>query len=781
MKTCFSLSPDGSVTSYLVAGPFIEDFKAPYTLRDQLRFEKEMRDIIYEEPTGYPVESRLGELSPLGDKWRFYSDNRNPYIDFSKFYFTLKRVRFLAATVLVSDRKQTVRARVWSYAAYDMYLNGERILTEKVPVYKPIGYRDVSLELSKGHNRVFFAVQNFGVRDTRNMLRFQLINTDGISVTLDADDTTLTALSEADSWFSRLALCENKISTPFAPTFPVTVTCDGKDSLWREEREFSVGGSFAVRICADIRGERFVRRFENYRCKKPQIRERKLQDPIKDSALSVLETAKYDSCSSEEIAIEYQNCISNVVLCYFMIHNRLTDKEYDLIKASVGIVKKRCDCADFELTGLLRIYKCLDIPEWLREEIRSAALNFRYWMDEDGADAMCFWSENHALSFFGCQMLSGMLFPDEIFIRSGRTGREQTAVAIRRIGEWLDVVETEGFEEFCAGGYMAVTLMALQTVYDFAGEALSVRAESLMDRICRESARQCFRGIHMSPMGRIYRSALVPYNSSVQALLNIIDEKTAHSSSAFLSCLGYTSYKIKDEARALMHGSFDEVFNSGRAEIYSRKRKDSFLTSVASPRATVAPESPFSDTEYYKTKIMNEGFHGTTLFVPGEHGYQQHLWYAALSDTFYTFVNNPGSERDFCAMRPGYWYGNMQFPFVKERGRELFVRYVISDWNPTKFTHAYYPVWAADEHFERDGFRFARASDGYLALWCSCSLTLYQGDAVEGDLRAYGDDVCWYVKVGSKSEDGSFDSFVKEVLSSDISYDTVCKELELKP
>ena len=239
MKTCFSLSPDGSVTSYLVAGPFIEDFKAPYTLRDQLRFEKEMRDIIYEEPTGYPVESRLGELSPLGDTWRFYSDNRNPYIDFSKFYFTLKRVRFLAATVLVSDRKQTVRARVWSYAAYDMYLNGERILTEKVPVYKPIGYRDVSLELSKGHNRVFFAVQNFGVRDTRNMLRFQLINTDGISVTLDADDTTLTALSEADSWFSRLALCENKISTPFAPTFPVTVTCDGKDSLWREEREFS--------------------------------------------------------------------------------------------------------------------------------------------------------------------------------------------------------------------------------------------------------------------------------------------------------------------------------------------------------------------------------------------------------------------------------------------------------------------------------------------------------------------------------------------------------------
>ena len=145
----------------------------------------------------------------------------------------------------------------------------------------------------------------------------------------------------------------------------------------------------------------------------------------------------------------------------------------------------------------------------------------------------------------------------------------------------------------------------------------------------------------------------------------------------------------------------------------------------------------------------------------------------------YTFVNNPGTERDFDSMRPGYWYGNMQFPYIRQKDGELFVRYVISDWNPTKFTHAYYPVWAADEHTERNGFRFARVGEGYLALWCSAPTVLYEADAVaEGDIRAYGEDVCWYVRVGSLAEDGSFSEFIDSVLGSGINSDKVISNIE---
>ena len=99
---------------------------------------------------------------------------------------------------------------------------------------------------------------------------------------------------------------------------------------------------------------------------------------------------------------------------------------------------------------------------------------------------------------------------------------------------------------------------------------------------------------------------------------------------------------------------------------------------------------------------------------------------------------------------------------------------------PTKFTHAYFPSYAADETLERGGFRFARCGDSYLALWCSEPLVLWNNDAVvDADYRAYGTDTAWYVKVGSADEDGSFENFVESVACSGITLDFVKNKLEL--
>ena len=401
-------------------------------------------------------------------------------------------------------------------------------------------------------------------------------------------------------------------------------------------------------------------------------------------------------------------------------------------------------------------------------------------MDENGADAMCFWSENHALTFYICQLMAGELFPDDVFMRSERTGREQVEVAKRRIREWFDVIEAEGFEEFCAGGYMGVTIGALVGVYDFAGEEFKPRAAAMLDEIAKQSAIQCFAGVHMAPMGRIYRGSITPYVSSVQALLYLLSDKNAHYSFGRFTNLSTTEYKLPAGLDELMFGDVDTVFESGRAEIHTKKTGNYMLTSVASPRDFVPDKGLDETTEYYKTKIMNESFHGTSLFTPGGNGYQQHLWYAAISDRFYTFVNLPGTERDYCGMRPGYWFGNLIFPAIKQIGRELWCHYDIPDGVPTKFTHAYYPAYAADECLEKDGWRFARVGDSYLALWCSAELEMWCADAVaEADLRAYGDRMAWYVKVGSRGEDGSFDAFCNACLESDVSYDKAVSVLKI--
>ena len=43
----------------------------------------------------------------------------------------------------------------------------------------------------------------------------------------------------------------------------------------------------------------------------------------------------------------------------------------------------------------------------MKERIKDVMLNYRYWMDMDGFDGMCFWSENHALMFYTCAMNAG--------------------------------------------------------------------------------------------------------------------------------------------------------------------------------------------------------------------------------------------------------------------------------------------------------------------------------------------------------------------------------------
>jgi hypothetical protein len=268
-------------------------------------------------------------------------------------------------------------------------------------------------------------------------------------------------------------------------------------------------------------------------------------------------------------------------------------------------------------------------------------------------------------------------------------------------------------------------------------------------------------------MGRIYRGVIAPFNSSVQCVLHYLSDENADCSYIRVANILYTSYEFPGELDELMKDETDTVFNSGRAEIHTRKNENTILTSVASPRESEPPHVESEETENYRTKIMNESFHGTSLFVPGVGGYQQHMWYAGISDKFLTFVNLPGSERDFSGMRPGYWFGNLVFPYVKQSGRELVCRYLIPDAVPTKFTHAYFPAPLADQTVEDGAFRFARVGESYLALWCSLPLEKYTEEALtDCELRAYGNDVIWYVKVGSMSEDGSFDKFISECKNS---------------
>ncbi len=102
-----------------------------------------------------------------------------------------------------------------------------------------------------------------------------------------------------------------------------------------------------------------------------------------------------------------------------------------------------------------------------------------------------------------------------------------------------------------------------------------------------------------------------------------------------------------EKTKGLPDATTEVSFTSGRALILQKRRRIIFLTSVASPRTDTIEPPHDTTTEYYATLLDNEWFHGTSLFTPGGYGYQQHLWYAAISNRCLTFVNHPGTEKDF--------------------------------------------------------------------------------------------------------------------------------------
>ena len=82
-----------------------------------------------------------------------------------------------------------------------------------------------------------------------------------------------------------------------------------------------------------------------------------------------------------------------------------------VIMEAIDGINRRRDCSDFYLVGLLGMLDRFGddprFPEELRQPLEDCILNFKYWYDEPGSDAMWYWSENHQILFHPCEILAG--------------------------------------------------------------------------------------------------------------------------------------------------------------------------------------------------------------------------------------------------------------------------------------------------------------------------------------------------------------------------------------
>lgn len=734
---------------WLVTKPVIQPYSVKREIDDQLMFERHMRECVADR--NILTLQELEELSK--HSFSYLQNHGNWFVDFSDFYHLTKKIEFYAKTSLITKEKQELDAVLWTYGAVQIYVNQVCVSSNHVPVYKPIQRVPFKMCLNEGVNELVVRVQNLGVRDTRNIFGIQLQNS-SLDVELCLPGVhNLERLEAAEQFLEDITYHTGvlNVAKPFCEPVQIKETNQmieagfSGDITVKKTRKLSLGISID-----DQEIERIMEINENVI---PLYGEKSMD--LKHAHLKMFERiASLDPQLNHEAE---KFSVFQILARYAAGTNRQMDRE--LLFKQLEQLELRIDCADFIVNGVIRLMLSYELDAEMMDRIKSALLRFRYWMDEDGEDGMCFWSENHSILFYSGLLLVSAMYPDDIFVRSGRTGRAQHEIAQKKVKQWLDDVSEHGFEEFLSGGYTVVTMAALLNLYDFAEEGIAKKAGQVLDEIMRMLVRHTFCGSLIAPQGRIYRDVLYPFEQGVQSLLHYINPSCPVFDNVWMIAFATTKYKIADEASAQMEKTLNCVYPTGNALITINKQKDYILTSVASPREdgyepwynnSFDDNADRSNTHY--TKSINERFHGTTYFQPGVYGYQQHMWYGALDNECVAFTSHPGENVDISSMRPAYWYGNGIMPALKQNGSCLGVIYDIPENHPIHFTHLYFPKGKFDEIREDGNWLFGRKGNGFMGVWSDTRLIPYNGYMPNCEYRSYG-DVSAYLCVCSSQED----------------------------
>jgi hypothetical protein len=162
---------------------------------------------------------------------------------------------------------------------------------------------------------------------------------------------------------------------------------------------------------------------------------------------------------------------------------------------------------DFRMAPLIRIvYRhSQGIDATNLAKIHAAIFNLRYWMDQPGEDGHCYWSENHQILYASAEYLAGQKFPQQVFPRDGRTGREHMAAARQRVLTWLEQRWRYGFSEWYSNVYYVEDVAPLCNLIDFSDDAeIVTKSEIILDLLLFDVATQSHRGTFVSTMGRAY-------------------------------------------------------------------------------------------------------------------------------------------------------------------------------------------------------------------------------------------------------------------------------------
>ncbi len=425
----------------------------------------------------------------------------------------------------------------------------------------------------------------------------------------------------------------------------------------------------------------------------------------------------------------------------------------DLLPA-LKMITSRADCADFEAVGLLHVLKRIPEEIWaigLREEVEKTLLEFKYWIEQPGLDAMCYFTENHQFVWHCAEHLIGSHFSDKTFVNANMTGSDHANHGEAMALEWLKRRLEGGFSEYDSNAYLAIDTLALVSLVEFSPNSiLSSYAEALLDKVLFSLASNSWRGIHGAAHGRSYTTTLRSSRLEETAPIMWALWGMGALNAAVLpvtSLITAKRYQVPTMI-AKVGQSLDRTW-SGQ-QVYRGKYR--FTSDLL--------ERPYgSNLHVYRTA---DGMLSSVQdYRSGLPGLQEHIWGATLSPEVQIFSSYPAASSHASSVRPNAWAGHLILPRARQHENSLLCIYPIDPALLPNKTHLWFPTPWMDEFEVHGSWIVGRVGNGYVAVATEGGFAPVEaGDTSRQEWIPKGDGALYVTTLGNNRDHGTFKKFV---------------------
>lgn len=717
-------------------------------------------------------------------RWSRIHTGHDGYADWSHFSYTPEYRHSLMAVQLEVDQPEWRTFVVESQGPVQVWLNGERVLQSEIFGYmQPLSHRIETL-LPSGISTLIISQWQISLREVRHAVRVKI---EGLPLRV------VIPSPDADEYISEIAERElDSIALERWARTTDTVEFSGTPGLkLRVKLRDSLGDGIAFEL---VKGKAVVSVSEiRAAAKKAEQKSAAIDGDVTATMLDTGEIfleIRIDGAHApvfrtlrtayvpEQVRTEVphtspetwrQEVIDHVAGSYpssaRALARRDKDNKYVVtaedLNPALSMITSRADCADFEAVGLVHILHRFPEKQWeagLRQRVCETLLSFKYWIDQPGLDAMCYFTENHQFVWHTAEHLIGSFFSSENFSNAKQSGDQHAEHGRAMALEWLKRKLEGGFSEYDSNAYLAIDTLALVSLIEYSPDKeIRSYSEALLDKLMFSLASNSWRGIHGAAHGRSYTTTLRSSRFEETAPIMWALWGMGALNLAVLpvtSLITSAKYELPKLVIKVAH-SLEKKWSS--RQVYRGKYR--FTSDLL--------DRPYaSDLHIYRTA---DGMLSSVQdYRAGLPGLQEHVWGATLSTEVQVFASYPAAFSHATSVRPNAWAGHLVLPRVRQYKNVALAIYALDGSLLPDFTHLWFPTPWMDKYLQVGDWLVGKVDDGYIAVATPGGFTpLKSGDTAYQEWLPNGNGALYVTVLGNKSDHSSFKKFISSLGAPD--------------